>query len=243
MVSLRYEFITPDYSYLGYQNIAVYLKLMMGTPSDMIHHTVNVDNTGLNCYHTLCYRGNVECLTALLCFERMCLKKVMYDQLQQEKSRYRMKAIDIKHGELVKTVQHAADTIKRHEEFNLRLINLLEQYSVNIVSRLREILAQQDSTTKRNPLHFVAMNKYTKCQKTLEALLDIDFDTVPGWNDYLILNSQLQDLKDVEESFDPRKSHHILDEFKHLISPQEYNAIVRDFKSQIRLLLREVLNQ
>jgi hypothetical protein len=31
----------------------------------------------------------------------------------------------VKHGELIKTIQHDADTIKRHKEFDLRLNNLL----------------------------------------------------------------------------------------------------------------------
>ena len=129
----------------------------------MIHHGLNTDNTGLTCYHILAYKGKVECLTALLCFERMCLKKVMFDQLQKEKAHFRIKTMDVKNGQLVKTVEHAAETVKRHREFDLRLVSLLEQYSCDIVARYREILTQQDNLTKRNPLHFVAMNKYTKC--------------------------------------------------------------------------------
>jgi hypothetical protein len=38
----------------------------------------------------------------------------MYDQLNCEKLRFRMKTMDIKDGELDKTVQHDADTIRRH---------------------------------------------------------------------------------------------------------------------------------
>ena len=57
----------------------MYLNMKMGTPSDMISHELNIDDKGLNCYHILCYRGNFDSLVALLNFERMCLKKVMYD--------------------------------------------------------------------------------------------------------------------------------------------------------------------
>ena len=165
--------------------------MKMGTPSDMIFHELNVDNLGYNCYHILAFKGNYECLTALLCFERMCLKKVMYDQLQKEKNRFRMKTMDIKQGELVKTVSHDADTIKRHNQFNLRLVSLFEQYAVDIISRYREILTRQDLNMRRNPIHYGAMNKFTKCNKTLEALLDIDIDHVEGFDQFLTLFFQL----------------------------------------------------
>ena len=48
--------------------------------------------------------------------------------------------MDIKQGELTKTVSHDADTIKRHREFDLRLVSLLEQYAADIIARYREIL-------------------------------------------------------------------------------------------------------
>ena len=51
-----------------------------------------------------------------------------------------MAAIDIKHGQLDKTQEHAADKIKRHKEFDLRMVALFEQYACDILSRLREIL-------------------------------------------------------------------------------------------------------
>ena len=76
----------------------------------------------------------------MLNFERICLKKVLYDQLQKEKNHYRIRASDVKHGELIKTVQHDADTIKRHKEFDLRLFNVFEQYACDIIKRYREIL-------------------------------------------------------------------------------------------------------
>ena len=153
----------------------------------MIFHELNLDNQGLNAYHILAYKGKYDCLVSLLCFERMCLKKVMYDQLQKEKSRFRMKTMDIKQGELVKTVQHDADTIKRHREFDLRLVSIFESYACDIIQRYREILTQQDAVVRRNPIHYAAMNKYTKCYKTLEALLKIDIDVVEGFDQFLNL--------------------------------------------------------
>lgn len=83
---------------------------------------------------------------------------------------------------------------------------------------------------KRNPIHFAAMNKAVKSQQTMEALLDIDFENVPGWTNFVQLYAQLKGFEDAEESFDPRKSNEILKEFRNLVSPHDYNQVVRDFK-------------
>lgn len=47
---------------------------------------------------------------------------------------------------------------------------------------------------KRNPLHYAAMSKFTKSLKTLESILDIQIDKVPGYDEFLKLYFQLQPL-------------------------------------------------
>lgn len=86
------------------------------------------------------------------------------------------------------------------------------------------------------------MNKFTKCHKTLEALLKIDIDVVEGFDQFLQLFMQIQNFENAEDTYDPRRSVNILHEFKQLISPRDYDQVVRDFKSQAKLLLKEVLN-
>lgn len=48
--------------------------------------------------------------------------------------------MDIKHGKLVDTVFHDAETVARHEEFNIRIQNLFEQYARDIIQRMSSIL-------------------------------------------------------------------------------------------------------
>ena len=98
---------------------------------------MNVDNEGRNCYHSLCYRGNYEVVTTLLNIERSYLKKTLMEQLIQEKHRYRLKNMDIKHGHLASSIYHDSDTIKRHEEFNIRVFNLFEQYTRDVLDLIR----------------------------------------------------------------------------------------------------------
>ena len=91
-------------------------------------------------------------------------------------------------------------------------------------------------------MHYVAMNKFTKCSKTMDALLKIDLDDVDGFDQFLTLFMQIQNFENAEDTYDPRRSVHILKEFKQLISPQDYDQVVRDFRAQARLLLKEGLN-
>lgn len=83
---------------------------------------------------------------------------------------------------------------------------------------------------RRNPIHYAAMSKFTKCFKCIEALLNIDIDHVEGYDQFLTLFFELQLLEVSEErKFDPRKYVGVLAEFKHLMDPIEYNSIVKDF--------------
>jgi len=67
----------------------------------------------------------------------MNLKKVLFDQLSRERQKYRMKNMNIKDGKLLSTIFHDADTVQRHEEFSIRIFNLLKKYSEALSGRYR----------------------------------------------------------------------------------------------------------
>lgn len=96
---------------------------------------------------------------------------------------------------------------------------------------------------KRNPIHYAAMSKFTNSFKTMEAILDIEMDQVPGFESFLDLYFQLQCFEVAEETFDPRRSANVLSDYKKLVKPAEWNIIAKEFKHQATILLKEVLNQ
>lgn len=176
--------------YLGFKNISLYLVTKMGTPQDIIHQELNVDNQGRNAFHAVLYRGNYDVLIQLLNIERVYLKKTLYDQLLIEKNRYRFKNMDIKHGQLATGVFHDAGTLKRFEEFNIRVFNLFDQYAKDILARNRQILTQQD-IHGRTPIHYGAMSRFTKCFKCLEAILKIEIDAMADTPNFIDMFFQI----------------------------------------------------
>ncbi len=109
--------------------------------------------------------------------------------------------------------------------------------------RTREIPTRQDEKYQRNPIHYAAMSKFTNSFKTLEAILSLDIDTVPGFDTFNKLFSQLQTFEMPDETFDSRRCASVLDDFKRFMKPRDFNLVVKEFKSQAALLLKEVLNQ
>ena len=198
---------------------------------------------GRNCYHTLAYKGNYDTLVTLLNYERVCLKKVIADELNEVKKRFHFKNLDIKHGHLVSTVYHDADTVRRHQDFNVRANALFERYANMIIERYRGILMQQD-VNGRGPLHYAAMSKYTKCYRCVQGLLDIDITHEPGYETFLKKYFEIGSLDspDGRTPFDPRKSSLVIKDFEHLLEPTEYKNIVKDFKLRIRRLTKDALN-
>ena len=192
----------------------------------------------------MAYKGNFDAMTTLLNYERVMLKKDASDELTGIKQRFKFKNLDIKNGQLVSTVYHDADTIKRHTDFNVYATNLFEKYCRIIITRYRAILEKQDMNG-RNPLHYAAMSKYTKCFSTMKILLDIGVDNEPGYDDFLTNYFEIGSLDSSEgrAPIDPRKSSNIIREFEHLLEKTEFNNIMKDFKKQIRKLLKTALNQ
>ena len=170
----------------------------MGSPEQIIDMQINEDTNKRNCYHSMCYKGNYDCMVTMLNIERVYRKKILFEQLLRYKNSYRFKNMDIKHGKLATSVFHDSETVKRFEDFNIHVLNLFEKYSQDVVNRYRQILFEQDAF-KRNPTHYGAMNKFTNSNKTLEAVLSIDIDHVPGMDQFLKLFFQIQDLENKEE--------------------------------------------
>ena len=67
--------------YLRLKNVVIYLLTKYGTPSEFISNSLNVDNEGRNAYHSIIYKGNFEILITMLNYERVCLRKVIFDEL------------------------------------------------------------------------------------------------------------------------------------------------------------------
>jgi len=71
--------------YLNYKNVIIYLLTKYGKPQQVIQNKLNVDEQGRTAYHIMLYKGNYDALAILLNYERTCLRKVIFDDLQAQK--------------------------------------------------------------------------------------------------------------------------------------------------------------
>jgi len=150
----------------------------------------------------------------LLNYERICLKKVIAEELNEVIKRYGFKSSDIKKGVLVSTGFHDADTMRRHSDLNMRANALFERYANTIIDRYRQILLQQD-VNGRGPLHYAAMSKYTNCYRCVTGLLEIDINAEPDYENFLTKYFEIGalDSPDGRSPFDPRRSSLIVKDF------------------------------
>ena len=92
------------------------------------------------------------------------------------------------------------------------------------------------------------MSKFTSCYRALQVLITIDIDKEPDYEKFLNLYQELSVLgankgDTSTTTFDPRKSQNLVGEFEHLLNPQEFKSVTKEFKLQVKVgLLRKALN-
>jgi hypothetical protein len=96
----------------------------LGPAKSFIDTKFNLDKDKRSCFHTMCFRGNNECLTTVLNYDRECLKKHFSSELTAALVYSKLKTLDIVKGQLSSTKYHGQDTIKRFLNFNQRATDL-----------------------------------------------------------------------------------------------------------------------
>ena len=60
--------------------------------------------------------------------------------------------------------------------------------------------------------------------------MDVGLENEEGYEDFIFLCQELEYLDDNSEtSVDPKKRFHIMDEMRHLLGPDSYKEILRDY--------------
>ena len=67
--------------FLNYKNVIMYLLTKLGDPKQYVDMSLNVDEEGRHCYHTMLYKGNYDVLITMMNYERVCVKKTIFDEL------------------------------------------------------------------------------------------------------------------------------------------------------------------
>lgn len=71
--------------YLNFKNVIMYLLTKYGKPQQLLKTPLNVDEQGRNAYHIMLYKGNYDALVTMMNYERACLRKDVFDELQGQK--------------------------------------------------------------------------------------------------------------------------------------------------------------
>lgn len=129
---------------------------------------------------------------------------------------------------------------KKKQFFYIDLEQMLQKYLFDILIAYRSALTQLDSHG-RNPLHYAALSKFTWCFKTVETILEVE--KLTGINEFVQDVKELQDLEwKSERSWDPKKCLHVLEDVKAMLPLHLYQSKLKDFREQIRTLIRASVN-
>jgi len=235
LVSMDTETKTPleIAGYLGFKNIFLYLLTFGADP-------YHIDNLGQNLWHCCCYRGEINILSLLLNYERFLYKMKSMDLIENIKKSYSFSKLDILNGGLSKAVNMTETNIKKFKSFQTKLREECENIVNLAIDRLAQSLIQKDKNG-RTPLHYAAMSKFPLCYQVVNNILDYDFFSLDGWDDFLRQFEDIQTLEvKAERLYDPRRSLRLERELKNLLGDGISRELSNLFKKRKKALLKKI---
>lgn len=222
-------------AYLGFSNLFLYYLTFKGNPYER-------NDSGQSCFHAIFYRGELKILNLVLNYERMSLKLTSLENIENIKKSYGFSKLDIVKGKLSRAVSKTETNLKKFNSFQRKLKEEAENFIKNMIKKLQEGLATRDKEG-RNPLHYGAMSKFPLSYLLINTILDFELFALNGWNEFLAIFQETQDLEvKAERWFDPRRCQRLDRELMNLLGDHIIAECAKTFKVLKNELMRLIIN-
>lgn len=223
-------------SFLSFTNIFMY---MLTFKADLFHLDVN----NRNFMHIIAYKGEVRLLLLLINWLRFNHKMLSIKTVDQISTSHGFSKLDIVKGKLSKGVNKTETNLKRFKDLQEKLKQEAIQLIIRNLQVLEALISKQD-VEGRNILHYAAMSKYSLCYQIIFTLVDYEFFKLDGWEDFLQVHSDTQDLEiKPERLLDPRKCLRIEKVLENLLGDNIIKELKAEFtKGKSEILIRNINN-
>jgi ankyrin repeat protein len=222
-------------AFLGFSNIFLYLLTF---DADIYHQDEKLQNF----CHLIFYKGEQRTLSIFLNFLRFRLKIESLEAVENLKKTYSFSKLDVNRGKLSRAVNPTESNIKRFETFQLKLKDEAYNFIAKAL-KIYQIIFSQSDYQGRNPLHYASMSKYPLCNLVVDDILQFDFFKNNGWDDFVNLFEELQNLEVKHERLmDPRRCQRLEKEFSNLLGDYIIEDLRKRFINGKNELIKNIIN-
>ncbi|EGR33877.1 hypothetical protein IMG5_033560 [Ichthyophthirius multifiliis] len=220
--------------YYNFQNLIVYLLTKGSDP-------FIITSSGQNLFHLCCYLGHSECISLVLNYCKHIDRLKLFQNIKQEMKQYYFKRTDIRQGILISSDKHNPLVKERFNNFRHQIYVLFKKYLELQLDRITQALKPIDDLS-RNPIHYAALSKFTKCIKSARLLLNYGLN-IDGYDDFEYLFNEIQLLElNKENRICPKQYLPIIQMVTNFLLPHEYNELLTQFKQNIDDLVQKIIN-